>query len=292
MGQSIEYFVDYWTEQKKQSIYPHYHGPVVEVFNKIKNIKDISYGDGLSTPSELVELLDVIRYNINLISKFKSYNEEFTPSSVRDKKDTLEDLKAVAKEVKSLYISDGCDYILVKSDIEMYNPFLDIKFNFGEFKIRMSYNEVVVEPSGGNTKKDGYFHPYVKNHRLCLGEYKAPYILLYNNMRYYDAWLEVKKCLTSYGGDGLNGGKAGPEHAMNAWIGFQCEVCKATMLPEDTVSCVKSKSLICKDCVNTGTCTDEKTGDYYLPTFIKKCGSCGKNASSVINDRCLSCRMN
>lgn len=292
MGQTIEYFVDYWTDHKKQSIYPHYHGSAVECFRKIKSIEDIQYGDGLSTPAELVQFLHIIRDHISSLSRFNSYNTEFTPSSVRAKVDTLADLKEIAKEVNSLYIPDDCTYIFVKSIIEMYNPFLDIKFNFGEFKIKMVYNEVIVEPCGNNTKKDGYYHPYVKNHRLCLGEYKAPYMLLYNNMRFYDAWLEVKKCLTSYGGDGLNGGKAGPEHAMNAWVGFQCEVCKATMQPEDTVSCVKTKSLICKDCVNTGTCTDETTGDYYLPSFIKKCNSCGKNAPNIINERCLSCRMN
>ena len=293
MSISMNAFVDFWVEEKKKRILPHYSLGAIEFFKKIKQIPDFKSDGVLSTPNEIIDLLKHASKHRNDLVRFADYNVDFSPASMRDKQECIDDLQHLSSVVDSIYFSEGMEYILVKKQIEMYNPYQDVKFDFGNFKIRMHDTSVIVEACGNNTKRDGYFHPYVKSSKLCLGEYKKSYSLFYSNMRYYDAWLEVYKCLTTYGGDALNGGKAGPEHAMNAWIGFQCDVCKATNLQaEDTVSCVKSRSLICRDCVNTGTCTDEVSREYYLPGFIKKCDSCGKNASTVTNGRCLSCRMN
>lgn len=291
MGSTLENFVNYWIEAKSSHIYPQYYKDVMPFVEKIKSLPNIDMSDKTRTPDGFKQLVDLMNSYQNYIRRFCDYNAEFTPVSVPNKSKCIDDLKALSKEITGLYFSDTLDFILLSTEIEMYNPFTDIKFNFGKFKIRMYAKTVTVEAIGNNTKKDGYYHPYVKGSKLCLGEYKDSYILFYNNMMYYDAWLEVKKCLTSYGGDELNGTKSGPEHAMNAWIGYQCEVCRNTAQPEDIVSCIKSKSFICRDCINTGTCTDEINGQYYLPHFISNCASCGKNASTVINDRCFSCRL-
>jgi hypothetical protein len=290
MAASMTGFVDHWHKKKSNSLYPQYSKEFSPFFEKLKTI-NINWENKESTPPEINDLLKLIRDHRSTFTYYVDYNMEFTPCAIRPKEDCLDDIKAISAEVDTIYFPDGMEYILVKKSIQMYNPHTDVKFDFGLFKIRMYHNEVIVEPIGNNTKRNDCYHPYVRNHRLCLGEYKSPYNLFYKSMRYYDAWLEVYKCLTTYGGDQLNGQKGGPENPMNLWVGFQCEVCKGTMQAEDTVSCVKTRSLICKDCVNTGTCTDETTGEYYLPAFIKQCNSCGKNASSVINNRCLVCRL-
>jgi hypothetical protein len=283
-------FVDFWYKRKLNSLYPQYSKEFSGFFKEIKEI-DVDWNNKEFTPNEVIKLLKLAKSKRDVFTCFTDYNEDFKPSAIRSQEDCIEDLKAVSAEVDSIFFPDSVDYILVKKTIEMYNPHTDIKFNFGLFKIKLYDAMVYVEPAGNNTKKNECYHPYVRNHKLCLGQYKDPYTIFYKSMRYYDAWIEVYKCLTNYGGDQLNGQKGGPENPMNLWIGFQCEVCKGTMQAEDTVSCVKTRSLICKDCVNTGTCTDETTGEYYLPVFIKPCNSCGKNASNVINNRCLSCRL-
>lgn len=283
-------FVDYIHSRRLKNLYPQYSKDFAVFLEKIKKF-DINWDNKESTPQEINDLVKLTRDARSLFLCFVDYNIDFMPTTIREKGDCLDDLKELSSQVDSIFFPDSMDYILVKKDIEMYNPHTDSKFNFGLFKIKMYDGIVSVEAAGNNTKKNGCYHPYVRNNKLCLGEYSSLYNILYKNMRYYDAWREVYKCLTTYGGDQLNGQRSGPENPMNLWVGFQCEVCKGSTQAEDTVSCVRTRFLICKDCVNTGTCTDETTGEYYLPTFIKQCNSCGKNASSIINERCLSCRL-
>lgn len=290
MASSMSAFVEYWHKRKSGHLYPQYSKDFSKFLEKIKTF-DIEWDNKEATPANIIELMRFLNDTRNVFTAFVDYNTEFTATSIRPKDDCFEDVKAISSEVDSIYFPDGVDYILVKKNIEMYNPHTDTKFNFGLFKIKMYDSIVTVEPLENNTKRNDCYHPYVRASKLCLGEYTNPYKIFYKNMRYYDAWREVYKCLTTYGGDQLNGQRGGPENPMNLWIGFQCEVCKGTMQAEDTVSCVKTRALICKDCVNTGTCTDETTGNYFLPVFIIQCDSCGKNASNVINGRCLHCRL-
>lgn len=243
------------------------------------------------TPDEIVGVINALKTRLDYISSAMSGLKRFNPLvDLATHQESSEDLSLIEKEVGVIRTSYDYQSISFTRDIIMTDVYRDTSFNFGKFKIIMYPERVSVIPSGGNKKKGSYYHPYVYDEILCLGQYKEPYISLHNSMRFYAAYLLVIKCLTLYGGDESNGSINGPYSPIAEWVGQVCSVCDDTA-PNETLSiCSKSGRVICQKCVDTVDCTDEIDGEIYHPDVLKTCSSCSKRTSTVIRSVCLGCR--
>lgn len=259
----------------------------------VKAVQGFDFSDtkkGEGTSDYIVRLKQIlgsrpqyITSNINSVANF----EPITFLAKRE--DAHADLTTIKAETENFTIRDVDAFYFIK-EIKTYYPERDVHFSFGKFGFYLFADKVYVETHSGNTRKNGEYHPYVKGNNLCLGQYLVGYKSAYKDFRFYDAYKIVMDLMTIYGGDDLNGTPNGPHNPFHLWIGSECEVCGGSYDLEEMYPCTKTKLNVCKKCIAASPCKDENTGDIYLPQYIAKCESCGKNAANVKNNICGVCR--
>jgi|GEM_PF-4825588 len=246
-----------------------------------------------STPIELVNYISKLFPLYNSLRYLVDRWDSFTPIHfLQTEEEAIADLKAIQSEVANnkLYLDSARGHITFIIPISMYDPTTDFTFDFGFFKVTMTSKEVFMVPAGNNKEKLGYYHPYLRDNKLCLGGYADPYTKAIAGMSFFAAFSLFKQCTMNYSGDALNGTKDGPHQGLINWIGQRCNVCDAVVPNEDIVLCESTNKPICPECIKSGTCTDMVNKTYHIPSFLAVCEVCGEKTSGVVRKKCLSCR--
>lgn len=280
----------------KQDIHPlpSYIQEVISFVNQSHEaISDFKFDRSVQeTPKEVLKLAEITqRYGDFLVAFSKNINN-FKPVYCATPDETIEkDLEYIKSNTTDFCI-DGYDgsKILFSKNIIMSDVYRDIKHDFGFFKFIMRKDRVYMTKLSGNTERNGQYHPYQTADKVCLGSYKDPYTKAMESNNFYVAYTLLMGCLTVYGGDDLKGVQAGPQNPIELWIGQVCSVCDSQVLLEDIQVCGKTNRVICPNCVDSGSCTDEVNNEIYHPDVLKSCSSCGKTASTVIRGVCYGCR--
>jgi hypothetical protein len=281
---TINEYVDYVYAQKKINPPSAY---LIPFLNACKNI-DFTITEGNSTSACFIELKKLMR--TELIARELINLVNFQPLTyLASKADAKKDLIQIKGDTASFNIN-STDYIYFVKEIKTYYPERDITFSFGNMEFYFFPSGVKVDSYSNGTRKNGEYHPYVKGGQLCLGQYEIGYKQAFNEMRFGDAYDLVMDLMTRYGGDELNGTKAGPHNPFHLWIGVECEICGGSFDAETMTPCNKTHTNICEGCLKTSECKDEITGTVYLPKYIELCESCGKKTVNVKNSTCGNCR--
>lgn len=214
--------------------------------------------------------------------------------------DAEEDIKKISEHesVSSFGVYTDDLFIQFYLKVVMYDPYEDLNFDFGKFRITMSKNHhyPFAEPISDNTSFQGLFHPYVKGGSICMGQYENGYIAAMSEMRFYDAFDLVYRNLTLYGGDELNTTANGPHSALLNWIGVRCVICDAAHKLEETMPCFVTNQKICPDCSTNKVNIDEVSGEACIPQSLDDCDKCEKRTVKVRTQEdgskiCTTCRM-
>lgn len=274
---------------------PEYIGAFTEMHKVLKDAELIDLNSTYTaTPETLSKFKDFHAKYRGELEYFISYFRKFTPIQYTEEKPE-EQIKEIRgdKSIRNFRLADS--YIKLDTTVEMYDPTSNVTFNFGNFNIMMCEEYATCEPTGDNTFKDQFFHPYVDpgNYKLCMGDFKESYKSFWRSMSYANCWFVVKKIMTQYGldhDDRIN--EAAPFARFSAWIGNQCVECGDIMDNSETYLCSFTDKKICSSCADGQK--DEVTGRVYMSHFIDKCDVCEMNRYDVkpVDEKkvCRSCR--
>jgi len=291
---TIETFLS--EQRAKFKAIPEYYSYIYDLYNILKDADLPSPTAKLnSSPEFFNDLKKLGESHAKGMSYFWQSLKGFTPVNFieDDPEAQLKEIKS-DKEVSGFKL--GYEYISVKIKCEMYDPALNLSFNFGNFLISMHADSVVCEPVGENVFKDSFFHPYVcpNTYKLCLGDFDQPYKSYWRSMSYANCWFFVKKIMTQYGvdHDDSRGGSTAPFARFSAWVGNQCVDCGEIMPNNETFLCAATNSKVCSSCAESQK--DEVTGIVYMSHFVDKCDVCESTRFDVraVSDKriCRSCR--
>jgi len=286
-------FIKKWRDQYCRP-FPRYIKYLVDNARHFKNVDWASISkidtNDFSTPQELVDAIDNLKqvqhmpYVTDCIKDFS----KFIP--IICYKTPEEDIVAIEKEVGKITLDDSITFFT--KDIVMYDPESDTKFNFGQFKVWM-YSNIVIMRNYKNNKTNGdIYHPYLgQDESLCLGEYKKAYETSMKNMRFYNAFKLVEQVLTIYGGnDGINQ-RHGPHGVFAGWAGARCAICDEVNPLGNFVLCGLSNLKICKKCSKNEMNIDQVTKISYLPQYLEECEKCNRRQINVRRKICATCRL-
>lgn len=287
----------------KRSVIPDYTIKMIEFIRKShESTKDIKLNKSsiealTSTPDEIMSLCAYAKTYGDYCNAFLSSSIKFKALFNRPSKEELiADFAAIKadleEENRDIAYDSYAQGFSFKKTIIMNDVYRDIKFDFGSFIIVFGPTYVEMHPNKNNTMRNDQLHPYIVrgSRKVCLGTYSEPYKLAMASLRYHAAYILVMQCITQYGGDMLNGSAAGPQNALELWVGQICSICDGQVKTEEISVCGKTNRAICPSCVDTGMCTDEIDGEVYHSDVIKLCKTCNKKTSTVIRSKCLSCR--
>lgn len=290
----LKNFVEYLMSCKKP--FPDYLRYMLEFVKTIKdsNIPLEYHQEGLTeTPAEILTLIaalkpnhDYIRASIDSLINFKPI---FGVASVEE---ACADLCAIKNSSPDKKISvDTYDRtIIFNQEIVTEDVDRGVSFNFGVFKFKMYHDTVVCGGVAKNKKVGDSLHPYIRGGKVCLGTYLPEYKAAMHAMRFHVAYSLLIQCLSIYGGDQDNGTRNGPYVGIANWIGNICGVCDTPFAIDTGTVCNSSGASICNECVDSGVCTDEVTGNIVLPALMKTCTDCGKKSITCVRNTCVSCR--
>lgn len=290
-------FVNYL--RGRRQIFPAYFEQAVKAYQKLKlpDINGISLiaEEHTKTPQVLVEFAQELATIASPVYSLAQQLPKFTPIyDLATTEEAIEDLKAIEKEVASNAIAlspESSQIVFIFPDVVMYDPHTDSSFSFGAFKCIMAAKAVYLLPAGNNTQvQGGYYHPYLNDSKLCLGDFNEAYNVCMNGLRFYNAFSLIKQCIMNYAGEANNGTRAAPHQTLYMWIGQVCAVCDELVKHEEVTVCESSNRPICTKCIDSGLCTDNVNKTYHLPSFIGKCSDCGVQTSGIIRGKCLNCR--
>ena len=282
----------------KRQILPPHLDSTIRAFQRLKlpDIAGVSLNssDHTQTPQVLIDYAQEISSIAAPLYSLATGLPKFTPVyDLATIEEAIDDLSAIEKEAaynNVLCLPEVQQIVFIFPDVVMYDPHTDQSFSFGSFKCIMAPKAVYLQPAGGNTQVQGYYHPYLNDSKLCMGDFAEAYNVCMNGLRFFNAFSLVKQCIMNYAGEANNGTKAAPHQTLYLWLGQVCAVCDELVKHEDVTVCESSNKPICPKCIDSGLCTDTVNNTYHLPSFIQKCAECGVQTSGIIRGKCLNCR--
>jgi len=257
------------------------------------------------TPKEVTTACNMLQnfsatYGLSSIFDGIESGSTFVPTTFINPDDVaIQDITQISTECieGTLKIPRDSEDIIFKLPVNMYFPDEDLTHSFGIFTIYMRRANVLVEKYQDNKSVNGYYHPYVKDSRLCLGEHKTPYEVAMRQLRFYDAYMLVMNALTTYGGDKDNTTSRGPHQSLLNWTGVRCVICDEPHKIDKTHPCSVTKRNICEKCAQMPVNIDDYTGLTCVPFLLEVCEQCKKRTLKVRKNEegvniCPKCRLN